>query len=302
MRILYLAKHGSGGNDDEGAVAYALRALGHAVIPVPEKDGINLPRYRGPHVDFLLFHKWHDPRTLKRLPWPSVFWYFDLVRWPSDPTIQARCAARVRWMNEIVKYVEIGFCTDGDLVRADPTGKLVWLPQGADERVVGRGTRTGCRSKPLLFTGLVRNVGVGRKEWFDGVVGRYGPQLTHYSNGMYREELREAIAQHCITLAPNAPVTDFYWSNRIYNALGFGAFLLHPYCESLSHHYVHGSEVVYYTSPDDMFSKIEQYLPDVDGRHQIAEAGLQRTLKQHLYRHRCEELLRVVKERLGVGP
>ena len=57
MRIAYVARHGGHGNDDEGAVAYALTQLGHEVILVHEADALVAPSLI-PEADFLLFHKW----------------------------------------------------------------------------------------------------------------------------------------------------------------------------------------------------------------------------------------------------
>ena len=39
MKIVYVAKHHSGDNDDEGAICYALEALGHEVVRFRENEG-----------------------------------------------------------------------------------------------------------------------------------------------------------------------------------------------------------------------------------------------------------------------
>lgn len=299
MRILYIAKHGQYNSaDDEGAIAHALTQLGHKVICAQEEEGRDAVR-RTQGVDLLLFHKWLDLKGLKYATCKKVFWYFDLVRWP-DPTLKSRCLTRLSWINAVVPLVDLGFCTDGDFVAYDHTGKLVWLPQGADERVVGPGTRRGA-SGPLLFTGLVKNVGMERASWWEEVKERYGGAISHYSSGVYGRGLADLIAQHLIVVAPDSPVTDRYWSNRVYTMLGYGAFLIHPYCRELAEQYVDGQEIVFYRNRMELYSLIEHYLPLIEERHTIAQAGFERTLREHTYRARCERMIQVVQQRLRVG-
>lgn len=295
MRIVYVAKHGSGDNDDEGAIAHALRELGHEVILLQEHEGRQASRYS--NCDFLLCHKWADVKGLKRVSIPKVFWYFDLVSFP-DVTIEPRNELRRTWMRGVLPHVDLGFCTDGDWVKADQTGKLVKLTQGADERFIGR-VRPRLVKPSILFTGG-RNGGVARKSHIYEMEARYRGQfkVIEGKNRIHQRELAEIIAKYAITFAPDGPITDNYWSNRVYLMLGFGAFLLHPYIEALTQHYEDRKEVVYYRSREECFDLVSYYLEHHGERNEIAQAGYERTKREHLYRHRCEELLRIVKERI----
>lgn len=290
MRIVYIARHGCGGADDEGAIAHALRVLGHRVYEVQEKDGHTALKLES---DLILFHKWTDVATLEVLKdvAPRAFWYPDLVSY-DDPSLRHRCDARMHWMRTILPHVELGFCTDGDWVNR--VKGLYWLPQGADERVVGRGTAK--LDIPILFTGG-HNGGEGRRSFVDEMAKRYGTSFVHVQSGCYGRHLADLIAGARIVVAPDAPVTDRYWSNRAYSALGFGAFLLHPRCEGLEAHYDDGVDLVYYQDRSELHDLIETFLGVGDERQRISELGLERTKRQHLYRHRALELLRIVKER-----
>ena len=142
MKILYVAKHDCGDNQDEQAIAYALAQLGHDVVKIHEK-----PRHRTHNLltergDFLLFHKCEDMTILKN-PTPKAFWYFDLVD-SEDPTLKPRATSRVQWMRQFMPHCLVGFCTDGDWVekcKQTYPNKLYHLMQGADERMVGFGDR-----------------------------------------------------------------------------------------------------------------------------------------------------------------
>ena len=303
MRIIFIAKHDSGGNDDEGAVYHALTSLGHDVQRLNEPRGYKFKRLLP--ADLVLFFKWHDLDVLRTIEIPKVFWYFDLVEWHETP---GRSAARVAWMREVTPLVDIGFCTDGDWVAKNPE-KLVWLPQGADERVVGRGVAEvkcatcGVASVQdpidILFTGIGKGGGATRESFVAEMQLQYGKRFRHVPHGVHGSAMADLIARSKIVVAPDSPVTDRYWSNRVYNALGFGAMLLHPQCHGLLSQYTR-QELQTYASREQLHDQIEHYLYAAPARYNHQEAGLARTLREHLYRHRCEELIRVVKERLGI--
>ena len=305
MRIIYIARFDAGGNEDENAIAHALTQLGHDVQCIRESMGHNA--YRLLPASFVLFHKWSDLKSLRRLPIPKVLFYFDLVDWP-DPTLEARCAARRKWMEETLPHVDLGFLSDGDWVARDTTGKLVWLPQGADERTAGFGANSGhctlCNASwagtDLLFTGISGGGGQDRISFVEEMKSRYGRQFTHIPSGIHGRALADAIAHARIVVAPDSPVSDKYWSNRVYLMLGLGAFLLHPYCERLAQHYQDGREIIFYRSREHLHALIDYYLPKPELRQEIAAAGLRRTLREHTYTHRVRALVQTVQDRLSI--
>lgn len=301
MRITYVAKHGNPfSNDDEGAIAYALSALGHEVTCIHERRSVTTLEQA---ADLVLFHKLEDVPLLVELGkrnTPRVFWYFDLVNWP-DPSLEPRNLGRRQWMTRTLRHADLGFCTDGDWVNQDMTGKLVWLTQGADERLMPlRQTKPPRVRIPILFTGIGTKAGAGREAFVRDVMAKYGIMFKHVSRGVYGGKLKTITEAADVVLAPDCPVTDNYWSNRVYNALGFGAFLLHPYCSRLETQYP-VDELQYYTDRESLFSLIDHYLRNEEDRTRRAIACYHRTAREHTYRHRCQTLLQTVKERLGVS-
>jgi hypothetical protein len=292
MRVLFVARHNqANSNDDEGAITHALLRLGHEVHALPEDYATAAP-VTG--YDLCLFLKWRNPEAFRRIKFPKAFWYFDRVG-ADDPSLAARGAARAAWMRETVPLVDVGFLTDGDHVAADASGKLVWLPQGADERVVGRGV--GEPQYDVLFTGIGKGGGRDRVSFVEEMRARYGERFRHVERGVHGRALADLVARSRIVVAPDAPATDRYWSNRVYVTLGFGGFLLHPWCEGLTRQYEQYEEVAYYRSREELHEMISTYLRVPSTRAEISEAGLERTLSANLYRHRVETLLRVCRER-----
>lgn len=288
--IAYLAKHQSGGNDDEGSIAFALEQLGHRVERLREYKAIHAHKMPG---DFMLVHHCSDFHSLRRVTIPKVFWCFDLID-AKDRLVGVRSHSRTTWVREATEVCDLGFLTDGDWVDQDKTGKLHWLPQGADERRLDMQV-TSEPGAELLFLGIAKN-GTKRLSFVQVMRERYGDRFQHVERGVYGESFVQVVRNAAINVAPDGPVSDRYFSNRCVNVLGAGGFLLHPYSRAIADMYPEG--VVFYRSREELHQLIAEYLERPEERRRIAAAGLEQTKAKHLYRHRCVELLRVVKERL----
>lgn len=292
MKIVYIANHRQrSGNDDEGAIAHALRVLGHDVPCFEERHPQKAVKEKG--VDFVLFHHWKTAYAYVHLfSAPKVLWYFDLVD-AKDPSVVVRSQRRVRAVTETMRTVQAAFFTDGDWAAEDVTKKAFHLPQGADERIVGKGTRSP-GVPPLLFTGMRRGNGSGRVAFVEEMSTRYGDRFLHLTQD-YREELRDYIASTEIVVCPSSPVTDRYWSNRVYNAAGFGGCVLHPYSAGLRDHF-NAFELPMYQDVSEMHDFITNLLETPHCREEIREAAYDRVVTEHLYRHRVEKMLAILKE------
>lgn len=306
MKIAYLAKHDSGDNDDEGAIAHALRVLGHEVECIHEM------RKHRPHdfdcrkvkADFLLFHKCPTPSTIAEFDMPRCFWYFDMVRSiVDDPTLHARSLTRIQWMKDVIPLVVAGFCTDGDWVQSQGE-PLVHLMQGTDERTASLLPHVS-EGPPILFTGMVNHgqrraehVAQLRERFGDlfGVLGDAGPR--HRIHG---SALAKKFAACKVVVAPDGPNTDLYWSNRVYLTTGLGGFLIHPYCGALVFQYLKNGTtdvVPLYVDRAECTKLIANALSNERLREAQRREMHEWTMMHHTYRHRCEELVRVMKERM----
>ena len=308
MRILYVARHDAGQNDDEGAIAYALEQLGHEVVKVQETGlslkSVSLPdnELMIPKYDFCLFHKLHNMdffQWARGVKIPLVFWYFDLVDWPQDLTLSSRCEARKRWMAEVTPIVDVGFCTDGDWVVRDTTDKLHVLRQGADERMVGFGEPWKDYPLPMdvLFVGGVKGCGVRRESFVRELRERYGNRFAHFGSGVYGRALANAVAASKIVVCPDSPVTDRYWSNRVYVMMGFGACVFHPRVEEFV-----GQGLVLYDNREHLFGLLEGHLDskNIQYLQWHRTENLKQVKEKYLYRHRIEEMLNILKNH-GIG-
>ncbi len=77
---------------------------------------------------------------------------------------------------------------------------------------------------------------------------------------------------------------------------GCGGFQLSGSVGDLNEYYEIGKEIVCYEDVEDLREKIQYYLSNEDERAAIAQAGYQRTLREHTYVHRFVDIF----ERLGL--
>ncbi len=83
---------------------------------------------------------------------------------------------------------------------------------------------------------------------------------------------------------------------RSFEIPGCGGFQLSGSAEDLDNYYEIGKEIVCFEDVDDLREKIYYYLSNEDERTTIAQAGYQRTLREHTYAHRFADIF----EKLGL--
>lgn len=94
-------------------------------------------------------------------------------------------------------------------------------------------------------------------------------------------------------------VADGFCNNcTLYEATGVGTCLVTDMKENLSELFELDREVIAYSSPDDCVEKVRYLLGHEDKRADIARAGQQRTLRQHTYYHRMQELVEILESHL----
>jgi spore maturation protein CgeB len=77
---------------------------------------------------------------------------------------------------------------------------------------------------------------------------------------------------------------------RIFEIPACGGFLMTTRDDSLKEYYVPGQEIVFFEDADDLVEKCRYYLKHEDERRAIAEAGYRRTLVEHTYAHRFNQI------------
>ena len=85
---------------------------------------------------------------------------------------------------------------------------------------------------------------------------------------------------------------------RLYEATGVGTLLITDYKDNLHTLFEPGSEVIAYSSAEECVELVNYYLAHEEERQAIARAGQQRTLQEHSYLQRMQELVNIVERQL----
>lgn len=130
----------------------------------------------------------------------------------------------------------------------------------------------------------------------------YGDNFGHYSGeeealglkrGLHLNQLfadTKVVVGDSLVLGFDYP---HYWSDRVFETLGRGGFLIMPYIKGLDDYFEDGKHLVFYEFGDfrDLKSKIDFYLENDEAREYIRQQGYELVIREHTYRNRWEEIL-----------
>ena len=81
---------------------------------------------------------------------------------------------------------------------------------------------------------------------------------------------------------------------RNFEIPGCRGFLLTHNADNLKDYYIEGKEIVIFRDTKDLIEKIRYYLKHETEREEIAKAGYERTLSDHTYEKRFNEIFKVI--------
>lgn len=90
----------------------------------------------------------------------------------------------------------------------------------------------------------------------------------------------------------------YYWSDRVYESLGRGGFIIHPYIKGMEQHFEDKKHLVFYefNNFEQLRYLIEYYKYNVDEREAIRKAGHEHVKANHTYTTRWQTILDTVYE------
>lgn len=120
-----------------------------------------------------------------------------------------------------------------------------------------------------------------------------GSQGTNEVRGKY---LSDVITSAKVVVGDSYP-SDFYWSNRIYEVLGRGGNLIHPYSKGIENEYRVGVDFhVYERSNNKMiFDLIDRFI-DNQTTKSIRQNAIEYTKQQHTMSIRAKSVLDVIEK------
>jgi len=170
------------------------------------------------------------------------------------------------------------------------------------------------RAIPVLFSGNLHPAHASRIKWLEHICRTVPVEVRaplpvkllpgSPIRGFLRDpawgvEMYQTLRDALMTLNHHIDVAEAYAGNvRLFEATGVGTLLITDWKKNLHEMFEPGKEVVAYRTPEECLEMIQYYLNHENERQAIASAGQRRTLRDHTYRQRMEQLASIAKKYL----
>jgi len=301
MKIIYIGNFKEHWTT-ETHVRASFEALGHKVIPIQEdtvKDETLLRTIDESKPDFLLYTKtWnriYDWNTIRAKVF-TVSWCLDLY---VGLEREKELDTNPFFQNHLVITPDGGHQDDfmkhgvnHAFVKAGVYDKECYM---ADEK-------TPEYEKDIMFVGSYQYYHPEwphRKALVDFLIKTYRDRFDYQpKEGCVRgHELNKLYASAKVVVGDSL-YSPYYWSDRIYETLGRGGFLIHPKIEGLEDEFEYGKHIVGYNYWDfaGLKKKIDYYLEHEDERLKVQKAGHLKVKKDCTYLERCKQVINIIKD------
>lgn len=150
--------------------------------------------------------------------------------------------------------------------------------------------------------------GYGHPEWpyRDQLIGwlydTYRNQFVkkgHPQETIRNAALNELYSDAIVTVGDSVCIDfkhEYYWSDRVYETLGRGGFLIHPYIKGLEEEFTDGENFVFYEygNFEQLKEKIDYYLEHDAEREKIRKAGHEFVKANCTYHNRLTQMLDII--------
>lgn len=174
--------------------------------------------------------------------------------------------------------------------------------------------KTTSRTFDVAFVGSLFRVHSSREALLEKVCARlpqtrvWGPNIDDlpsassikkcYQGQAWGLEMFQILRDSKITLNHHGDVAPYANNMRLYEATGVNTLLITDWKENLSGMFEPGKEVVVYRTAEECVEMVKYYLEHEQERQAIARAGHARTLQEHTYYQRTQELVEIVRRYL----
>lgn len=191
---------------------------------------------------------------------------------------------------------------------ADAGVNHVWMPPGVSEFECRPGTFDEAYASDVAFVGSWNGYHpewwAQRHEMLERLRGWYGERFRCWPpvgqpavRGAPLRDLyasvKVIVGDSCLSPRVDGSPMERYWSDRIPETLGRGAFLIHPWVKGIDEGpFLPGVDLIVYElgNLDQLHSTIEWALDHPGPRELIARGGREKVLLQHTYTVRMREL------------
>ncbi len=169
------------------------------------------------------------------------------------------------------------------------------------------------RGIPISFVGSFHGVHSSRAAWLEYVASRIRVDVWTSATSTLNDHqalrlavrgqawgraMYEILAASRITLNHHGNVEPYANNLRLFEATGMGALLVTDWKPDLGKYFAIGDEVVAYHTAEECVELVRHYLTHSEEAFRIAAAGQGRTLREHNWKLRMQELVAIVERYL----
>ena len=284
-KILFCSDFYCGSYSTDRFIVESLRSLGHKVDTVGERGELNQKGY-----DYFFYMGANGPNV--HFDIPTVYITLDLEL---GLTRGFSILAQPQWHYDYV------FSSDGGHENEFKALKINhhWFPAGIgdDECVLGEYKKEF--DHDVVFVGQYHYLPEWhyRTELVDFLKQTYGDRFGLYpKKGIITgKEIADLFASSKIVIGDSI-YSPYYWSNRIYETMGRGGFIIHPRIEGLEKEFAYGEEMVPYDFGDfdGLKKKIDYYLVHDKERNEIRLKGYEKVKNNYTFQKRMEYVMKLL--------
>lgn len=295
-------------------MAQSIRDLGHTVVPLQEDDysSFDYLRSMGGGLDALLYTRtWGLPAgsTTKLWRWleqrgvTTASFHLDLF-WGIE---RQKLLQRIR--TDPLFTVQHVFTADGghDVEFEEAGVNHHWLRPGTYAPECRRGRWRSQYACDVAFVGTDGRDYHPEWPWRQTMLGwlqrrfdyqRFGPGTK--AGTVRGAQLRDVYASAKVVVGDSLMLGPKYWSDRVYETVGRGGFLVHPYIPELAEEMEDGTHLVYFEPGNlhDLELVLRHWLDPArdSARREMTDRGIQHVRENCSYGVRGAELLRTLTE------
>lgn len=324
MKILYIGNYTKIGDPlgycpNAEYIAQSLRELGHEVWPMNECDYTPMDI-----IDFMKMKKFdlilteegrlkndfvNNERLKKDILLqlfaavmneareqgiPVVAWLTNIFHGVMRREIQLRT-------NPIFK-ADMVFTTDGghqkEFEALDINHRL--LRQGIYQHEAYIGKPVYPTKAEIVFVGAIyEHIWPYREKLVNFLKETYGDKFEHLGQrGDIRHDQLNNLCATAKIVVGDSVYSPHYWSNRVYEIIGRGGFLIHPRVAGLGDEFIYHKHIIPYDFGNfgQLKEIIDYYLSHEEEREKVRMAGFEHCKANHTYKHRVSQMLEVLEK------
>lgn len=252
-------------------VRYA-RMCGVTTVIWLVEDPYEIDLHRGDMVNSYDFVFTNERQAVKEYKHPRVFY----LPWCCNPRVNRRLRVPECYESDIC-FVGMGFAN-----RVHTLNAIAPFLKKFNIKLIGDWDRWGAELHPAL------------RKFKINVVDDFQEVQKYYNGAKINLNLHRDPVNPPTGNSKGVPATSP--NDRTFALAGCGVFqLVDNTRPDLWECFVEGEEIVSFSEPDDLAAKIEEYLQKPERREEISKAGQIRTYQHHTFKHRLNEIFRVVR-------